>query len=223
MVPTMADTSHKGDMWERKGGGLPHDHTKLRGMPPQHTTKSNRQTYRGVGTQSRVPLCALANGTMVHESALVPALFLHVPLSFFVALLPPLGGRLDPVKLLPLPNVCQKLGRGGPVRLAGWGGIWDVRNLGSAKFGVEKIWHQFLNTTEKLGANLPDCGTRSIDCEWWLLFPMGLWLVAVISILAWHKQRKQCIAEHSNQCVHPKVSTGTLASPFFGTPTPPQR
>ena len=44
-----------------------------------------------------------------------------------------------------------------------------------AKFGAGilkyhgKIWYKF-----------PDCGTRkSIDREWWLLFPAGLWLVAV--------------------------------------------
>ena len=33
------------------------------------------------------------------------------------------------------------------------------------------IWYKFA-----------DCGTRtSIDSEWWLFFPMGLWLVAAIS------------------------------------------
>ena len=54
--------------------------------------------------------------------------------------------------------------------------------FGMAKFDAEMIWCQFLNTTAKFGTTFPDGGTRtSIDREWWLLFPTGLWLVAVIS------------------------------------------
>ena len=42
-----------------------------------------------------------------------------------------------------------------------------------------KTWHKS-----------PDCGTRTnVDREWWLLFPAGLWLVAVVSssgrLLGW--------------------------------------
>ena len=41
----------------------------------------------------------------------------------------------------------------------------------------EVIWCR-----ENFGAKSPDCGTRtSIDREWWLLFPVGLWLIAAIS------------------------------------------
>ena len=48
------------------------------------------------------------------------------------------------------------------------------------KIGAEKLWHQFLNTTGKFGTKFPDCGTRTkIDCEWWLLFPLGLWLLVI--------------------------------------------
>ena len=36
-------------------------------------------------------------------------------------------------------------------------------------------------TTEKLGTNLPDWRTTGMDRGWWLLFPMGLWLVPVMS------------------------------------------
>ena len=52
--------------------------------------------------------------------------------------------------------------------------------FGMAKYCADKKWHQFLNTTEKCGAKIPDCGTTSIDCEWWLPFIMCPWLVAVI-------------------------------------------
>ena len=55
--------------------------------------------------------------------------------------------------------------------------------FGIAKFGAQKIWHQILlNTTAKFGTKFPDRGTRtSIRRECWLLFPLGLWLVAVKS------------------------------------------
>ena len=50
-----------------------------------------------------------------------------------------------------------------------------------AKFGVEIFLAPILRYHWKIWYKFPDCGTRtSIDCEWWLLFPTGLWLVAVI-------------------------------------------
>ena len=43
-----------------------------------------------------------------------------------------------------------------------------------------------LNTMAKFGTKSPDCGTRTgTDCERWLLFPTGLWLVAGISYSFW--------------------------------------
>ena len=49
-----------------------------------------------------------------------------------------------------------------------------------AKYGVEKIWHLFLKTTEKMGTTFLDCGTSRIDREWGLLFPMAFgWLLFV--------------------------------------------
>ena len=63
----------------------------------------------------------------------------------------------------------------------GGGENWEHAKLGIAKFGAEKIWHQFSDTTAKFCTKLADCGTTtSIDREWWLLFPTGLWLLAVI-------------------------------------------
>ena len=70
------------------------------------------------------------------------------------------------------------LGGGGgtppPLQAIPWGG-------GMAKLGAEKICHQFSTTTGKFGTNFPDCGIPRMDVDWWLLFPTGLWLVAVMS------------------------------------------
>ena len=59
-----------------------------------------------------------------------------------------------------------------------------------ANFGAEKPpnWHklaQILKYHCKIWYKFPDCGTTSIDREWWLLFPVCLWLVAVISFSFW--------------------------------------
>ena len=53
-----------------------------------------------------------------------------------------------------------------------WNGqIWCGENLAPILKSHGKIWYKF-----------PDCSTRtSMDREWGLLFPMGLWLVAAIS------------------------------------------
>ena len=84
----------------------------------------------------------------------------------------------------------------------GGGEFWYVRNLEWRKLVRIKIWHQFLPTTGKFGAEFPDCGTTSIDrecglglccyfpdaSEWVLLFPGcllsfpgGFWMVSAIS------------------------------------------
>ena len=54
--------------------------------------------------------------------------------------------------------------------------------MGMAKFGAEKNLAPILKYRAKVWHKFPDCGGRTrIDREWWLLFPVGLWLVAVIS------------------------------------------
>ena len=50
--------------------------------------------------------------------------------------------------------------------------------FGMAKFDVEKIWYQFVHTTGKFVTKFQDCGTTSINREWLLLFPVGLWFPA---------------------------------------------
>ena len=53
--------------------------------------------------------------------------------------------------------------------------------FGMAKFGVEKIWYQSLNTTAKFGTNSQMVAEEQADGEWWLPLPLDLWLVALIS------------------------------------------
>ena len=59
------------------------------------------------------------------------------------------------------------------------GGIEYVRNLEWKKLVQIKFGTilNFLNATEKLGMKFPDCGTTSVDSEWWLLFSGGLWML----------------------------------------------
>ena len=61
------------------------------------------------------------------------------------------------------------------------GQIRSMRNLELAKFDAEKFWHQFLNATATFGTNSQTVIDCDIDGEWWLLFPMGLWVAAAIS------------------------------------------
>ena len=67
------------------------------------------------------------------------------------------------------------------------GGGGGHAKLGMAKFGLENLWHQFLNITENFGTEFPDCGTTSTDCEcgcyflwafgWLQSFPGGFWML----------------------------------------------
>ena len=67
--------------------------------------------------------------------------------------------------------------------MGGGGGLQGVGDykggvaakFGVTKFGAEKIWHQFLYTTENFCTKFPDCGTASTDRACWPCFPMGGW------------------------------------------------
>ena len=57
-------------------------------------------------------------------------------------------------------------------------------------FGMAKlVWNSFRADSEiplHIWYKVPDCGTRTcMDRELWSLFPMGLWLDAVISYSFW--------------------------------------
>ena len=68
----------------------------------------------------------------------------------------------------------------------GRGKLGDAE-FGMAKCDVEKIWREFENAAAKCGTKPADGGTRTmVDREWWLPFPAGLWLVAVISFTHTH-------------------------------------
>ena len=57
-----------------------------------------------------------------------------------------------------------------------------------AKFGPGNFVAGKFGTKSEIPTNLSDYVTASIDCEWWPLFPIGLWLVAAISwmlIISW--------------------------------------
>ena len=45
---------------------------------------------------------------------------------------------------------------------------------------MENIGYQFVNITAKLGT-ISQTVAQEQACEWWLPFPLGLWLVALIS------------------------------------------
>ena len=76
-------------------------------------------------------------------------------------------------------------------------GLLDARdyrggeNKERAHIGMAKFWSRVtlapvLKCRCKIWYKFPDCGTMaSIDHEWWLLFPMHLWLVSAISYLFW--------------------------------------
>ena len=57
-------------------------------------------------------------------------------------------------------------------------GIWNGE--------IRCNWAPILKCHRKIWYKFPDCGTStSVDREWWLLFPMGFWLVAVTSCSFW--------------------------------------
>ena len=85
----------------------------------------------------------------------------------------------DDLSCLTTPGVSRP-GDGAVARAVGVGGGGSVyAKFGGVTLGAEKIWLQFLNTTESFGTTTGLWHNKR-RLGRWLLFPTGLWLVAAI-------------------------------------------